>query len=111
MTAPEKPTSVTIYGKTYQLRGDDPKYLHELAREVDRRMREVAEATGTADTLNVAILAALNIADDCLQARSGSAPAEAERHMGRLTALIDDVLADPGCRPNRAVTGRADGIA
>ena len=111
MSAQDKPTLVTIYGKTYHLRGDDPGYLHELAREVDGRMREVAEATGTADTLNVAILAALNIADECLQARSGSASPEEERHVGRLTALIDDVLADPGCRPGRAVTGRADGIA
>ena len=46
------PTPVTIYGKTYHLRGDgDAGYLHELAQEVDRRMREVAETTGTADTL------------------------------------------------------------
>ena len=111
MSAQDKPTPVTIYGKTYHLRGDDPGYLHQLAREVDQRMREVAEATGTADTLNVAILAALNIADECLQARSGSTSPEEERHVGRLTALIDDVLADPGCRPGRAVTGRADGIA
>jgi hypothetical protein len=59
LSAQDKPTLVTIYGKTYHLRGDDPGYLHELAREVDGRMREVAEATGTADTLNVAILAAL----------------------------------------------------
>ena len=37
------PTPVTIYGKTYHLRGDgDTAYLHELAQEVDRRMREVA---------------------------------------------------------------------
>jgi len=111
LSAQDKPTLVTIYGKTYHLRGDDPGYLHELAREVDGRMREVAEATGTADTLNVAILAALNIADECLQARNGSPSHEEESHVGRLTALIDDVLADPGCRPGRAVTGRADGIA
>jgi len=98
----DAPTPVTIYGKTYHLRGDDPGYLHQLAREVDKRMRQVADVTGTADTLNVAILAALNLTDECLQARSGSAPAEAEQHMGRLVALIDEALADPGCRPGRA---------
>jgi cell division protein ZapA len=98
----DAPTPVTIYGKTYHLRGDDPGYLHQLAREVDKRMRQVADVTGTADTLNVAILAALNLTDECLQARSGSAPAEAEQQLGRLVALIDETLADPGCRPGRA---------
>jgi cell division protein ZapA len=112
LSAQEGPTPVTIYGKTYHLRGDgDPGYLHELAREVDRRMREVVEATGTADTLKVAILAALNITDECLQARRGSASADADQHLGRLAALIDEVLADPGCRPSRASAGRTDGTA
>jgi hypothetical protein len=58
-------TPVTIFGKTYHLRGDgDPDYLAELAAEVDKRMRAVAESTGTADTLKIAILAALNLADE-----------------------------------------------
>jgi cell division protein ZapA len=108
----EGPTPVTIYGRTYHLRGDgDPGYLHTLAREVDRRMREVAESTGTADTLKVAILAALNITDECLQAGGGSASPAGERHMGRWAALIDEVLADPGCRPSRAESERTDGSA
>jgi cell division protein ZapA len=106
------PTPVTIYGKTYHLRGDgDTDYLHELAREVDRRMREVAETTGTADTLSLAILAALNVTDECLQAQRGSVSKEAERQLGRFVALIDEMLADPGCQPHRAGSGRADGSA
>lgn len=112
MSGNEGPTPVTIYGRTYHLRGDgDPGYLHELAREVDRRMREVAETTGTADTLKVAILAALNITDECLQARGGSVSQDAGRHMGRWAALIDEVLADPNCRPSRAESGRTDDSA
>jgi cell division protein ZapA len=108
----EGPTPVTIYGKTYHLRGDgDPKYLHALAKEVDRRMREVAESTGTADTLKVAILAALNITDDCMQAQSVSRSTDVETDLGRWAARIDEVLADPGCRPNRAESGRSDGSA
>ena len=105
-------TPVTIYGKTYHLRGDgDPAYLHELAREVDQRMREVAESTGTADTLSVAILAALNIADECLQARRGPVSSDTERQLSRWVAQIDDALADPVCQPLRAGSGRADGSA
>jgi cell division protein ZapA len=106
------PTPVTIYGKTYHLRGDgDTAYLHELAQEVDRRMREVAETTGTADTLSLAILAALNITDECLQAQRGPVSPDTERPLGRWVARIDDALADPGCQPHRAGSGRPDGSA
>jgi cell division protein ZapA len=105
-------TPVTIYGKTYHLRGDgDPAYLHELALEVDRRMREVAETTGTADTLSLAILAALNITDECLQAQRGPVSKDTEQQLDRWVALIDDVLDDPGCQPHRAGSGRPDGSA
>ena len=105
-------TPVTIYGKTYHLRGDgDPAYLHELAREVDQRMREVAESTGTADTLSLAILAALNITDECLQARRGPVSTDTERQLSRFADLIDDALADPDCQPHRSGSGRADGSA
>ncbi len=105
-------TPVTIFGKTYHLRGDgDPSYLNELAREVDRRMREVADATGTADTLSVAILAALNITDECLQARQEPVSKETEPLLDRWVALIDEALADPVCQPFRAGSGRPAGSA
>lgn len=105
-------TPVTIFGKTYHLRGDnDTAYLNELAREVDRRMREVAEATGTADTLSVAILAALNLTDECLQARRGPVSKETGQQLDRWVSMIDEVLADPGNRPIRAGLDRADGSA
>ena len=112
VSAEQGSTPVTIFGTTYHLRGEgDGSYLHELAREVDRRMREVAEATGTADTMKLAILAALNVMDECLRAkRSPASPDEGER-LGRFVALIDETLADPGCRPGRVEAGRADGTA
>lgn len=112
MVGNNAPTPVTIYGKTYHLRGDgDAGYLHELAQEVDRRMREVAETTGTADTLSLAILASLNITDECLQARRGPVSKETERQLDRWAARIDDVLADPDCQPCRTGSYRADGSA
>jgi cell division protein ZapA len=56
---------VQIYDQTYHVAGDlDPAYVEELARHVDARMREVARATGTVDTVKVAVLAALAIADE-----------------------------------------------
>ena len=56
---------VEIFGQTYNVRGEgDPNYLTELARFVDSRMREVAAKVATVDPMKIAILAALNIADE-----------------------------------------------
>ncbi len=58
-------TEVEIFGQTYNVRGDgDSDYLMELARLVDTRMREVAGQVATVDPVKIAILAALNIADE-----------------------------------------------
>ena len=58
-------TAVEIYGQTYNVRGEgDPNYLAELARFVDSRMRDVAAQVATVDPAKIAILAALNIADE-----------------------------------------------
>ena len=58
-------TTVEIFGQTYNVRGEgDPDYLTELARFVDSRMREVAAQVATVDPVKIAILAALNIADE-----------------------------------------------
>jgi cell division protein ZapA len=58
-------TLVEIFGQTYNVRGEgDPDYLAELARFVDSRMREVAASVATVDATKIAILAALNIADE-----------------------------------------------
>jgi cell division protein ZapA len=60
-----KSTSVEIFGQTYNVRGEgDPNYLAELARFVDSRMRDVAAQVATVDPAKIAILAALNIADE-----------------------------------------------
>lgn len=58
-------TEVEIFGQTYNVRGEgDPNYLTELAQFVDSRMREVAAEVSTVDPMKIAILAALNIADE-----------------------------------------------
>jgi cell division protein ZapA len=58
-------TKVQIFDQTYHVAGDlDPAYVEDLAKHVDTRMRDVARATGTVDTVKVAVLAALSIADE-----------------------------------------------
>lgn len=67
MSDPEevRSTEVEIFGATYVIRGGhEPEYLTELAAEVDRRMRELAGHVANADPGRLAILAALNLADE-----------------------------------------------
>ncbi len=94
----QQPTPVTIYGRTYHLRGSgDTEYLAKLADIVDSTMKQVAQSTGTADTLKVAILAALNIADERVQAEDDSGAERFEQVDSRLEALvhrIDEALAN-----------------
>jgi cell division protein ZapA len=62
---------VEIFGQTYKIRGDaDEKQIRKLADYVDAKMREIVEATATVDTLKVAILASLNIADEYFQLKN-----------------------------------------
>lgn len=63
---PTSPTiRVEIYNQTYNIRSDgDTEYIIQLAEFVDGRMREISSGTLTVDSLKVAILAALHIADE-----------------------------------------------
>jgi cell division protein ZapA len=70
---------VEIFGQSYAVRaGADPKYLEQLAAYVDGQMREVARASGAVDSVRIAVLAALNIADEYHRARSGGQAGETE---------------------------------
>jgi cell division protein ZapA len=64
-TASTPTIRVEIYNQTYNIRSDgDSEYITQLAEFVDTRMREIASGTLTVDSLKVAILAALHIADE-----------------------------------------------
>ena len=58
--------SVDIYDQTYHLRAPDPEYIQKLANTVDAKMRAVSANSNTVDSLRVAVLAALNIADELI---------------------------------------------
>ncbi len=85
---------VTIFGRTYHLRGDGQSdHLARIAGRVDRTMKEIAEQTGTADTLKVAILAALNIADEATRGPAGEDfSRETEECLDRCLQLVDTAL-------------------
>ncbi len=64
-TATTPTIRVEIYNQTYNIRSDgDSEYITQLAEFVDNRMREISSGTLTVDSLKVAILAALHIADE-----------------------------------------------
>ncbi|HET9229027.1 MAG TPA: cell division protein ZapA [Thermoanaerobaculia bacterium] len=66
---PPTNTEVEIFGGVYNVRGsEDREYLQSLAAHVDRRMREVAQHV-KGDVTRIAILAALNLADELFRAQ------------------------------------------
>jgi cell division protein ZapA len=76
---------VEIFGQTYAVRGGaDPRYIEELAAYVDKQMREVSRGGAAVDTLKIAVLAALNIADERfqLQARVAGLVSELSSALG-----------------------------
>ena len=90
----EQVTTVTIFNQTFRVRsGDNPEYVHELARYVDEKMSELAEQTLTVDTLKIAILAALNIADDFISTREELE--QFERRVAESTSRLTELLASP----------------
>jgi cell division protein ZapA len=60
---------VEIYDQVYQLRGVEVEYIERLAAMVDGKMRAVSAHGATVDSLRVAVLAALNIADELMVLR------------------------------------------
>lgn len=61
---------IEIYDQLYNINsGQSDEYLQQLATYVDGKMREIADATRIADSLKVAVLASLNIADEMFTLR------------------------------------------
>ena len=96
-----KVVTVEVGGQRYPIRSDlDPKYVAELAAYVDLKMRAAADAAPASDMLGLAVLVALNIADEYFRARdqqSSASGALNERAL-RLEQLVDDVLAQVNAR-------------
>ena len=91
----EQLVQVEIYNQTYSIRSDgDNAYIQGLAEFVDQKMREIASGTMTVDSLKVAILASLHIADELHAARVSQAQADAQlaSRSAECTELLDRVI-------------------
>jgi len=94
---PANYVTVEIYNQTYHLSGDDAEHIRKLAAQVDAKMRAVAAQGRTVDSLRVAVLAALNLADELSQASqspSGEAARVGHARAASLRGLLDEVLED-----------------
>ncbi len=87
---------VEIYDQTYNLRGSDPVYIKKLADFVDGKMRTVAQQTATVDSLRLAVLAALNIADEyhILKRKYDDVAGDFDQRARELSGALDQALED-----------------
>jgi cell division protein ZapA len=87
---------VEIFDQVYNLRGSDADYIVKLAEYVDGKMRAVSEQTATVDSVRLAVLAALNIADEyhLLRRQLKTASPEARQRASKLASALDEVLQD-----------------
>jgi cell division protein ZapA len=95
--APKRTVPVQIFGQQLRIRSDgDAARIRRAAALVDETMARVRARTGTADTLDIAVLAALNIAHRLLAAgESGAArPASGDAQLGALIELVESALAE-----------------
>jgi len=87
---------VEIFDQVYNLRGSDADYIVKLAEYVDGKMRAVSEQTATVDSVRLAVLAALNIADEyhLLKRQLETRSPEARQRASKLASALDEVLQD-----------------
>ena len=82
---------VTIFGRTYPIIATkDPEYIHQLAKTVDRKMKEIADKIPDASTAGVAVMACLNFVDEYLALKSQTENA-LQGLDKRLSNLVQDI--------------------
>jgi cell division protein ZapA len=86
--APRRSVAVRVRGREFRILTDgDEARLQRVASLVDQTMGRVERQTGAVDTLDVALLAALNLARELLELREGGAPAGMDAD--RLRSLVE----------------------
>ena len=98
----EQTIRVEIYNQNYSIRSDgDNEYIIDLAEYVDRKMREIASGTLTVDSLKVAILAALHIADEYHQLKMQQQQTDMQlaARSAECTEMLDRVLKNKDMTP------------
>ncbi|MGA8037112.1 MAG: cell division protein ZapA [Candidatus Acidiferrales bacterium] len=86
---------IEIFDQTYNVNADgNEQYLTELAAYVDKKMRAVSESTQLVDSVKVAVLAALNIADEtfALRQRNQKLEGPIRQRMEKCVSMVEKAL-------------------
>ena len=84
---------VDIHGQRYAVRSDlDPAYISELAMYVDEKMQLASSEVQSGESMKVAVLAALNIADELFTSRMESGEARWLSKTAEIERLVDAAL-------------------
>lgn len=88
---------VEILGQRFPIRSDlDERYVRDLAQYVDEKMKAAEELAPGSDALRVALIAALNLADELFRARGlgDGTLTHLSQRLDRIEALIDRAIDD-----------------
>jgi cell division protein ZapA len=91
----ESKVKVNIYGNEYSIIGEaQPEYIQKIAEYVNARMKDIAKTISNGNTAQIAILAALNIADEYFQMQEikGDLSGEMERKTNALISMLEEGL-------------------
>ncbi|TAM80613.1 MAG: cell division protein ZapA [Acidobacteria bacterium] len=86
---------IEIYDQEYHVKGSlNSAYLEDLARYVDGKMRSIATRSHNVDSLRVAVLAALNIADEYhqMKTRYEATTRQVQQKVGEYSEALDRLL-------------------
>ena len=86
---------VEILGQRYSIRTSlDPEYVAQLAAYVDQKIRAASDSAAPTDSLRLAVLAALNVADELFRCRdaAGTRDGQLAERAGEIERLLDHIL-------------------
>ena len=89
-------TQVEIFGAKYTFEGDDPDHIRQLAEYVNAKMHQTAQHIKNVTTSKVAVLAAMNLAEELFTLRTAldrSSQHAADR-LDQLLALTRTLASD-----------------
>lgn len=90
---------IEVHGQRYPIRTRlEPRYVQDLAQYVDRKMRAAADASPSSDGVGLAVLTALNIADEFfrLRNRQSDEAASLTSRAEELERIVDQALQSAG---------------
>lgn len=93
----QKSAKVTIFGNDYQIQAtEDPGYIERIAHYVDGKMRELQGRGTISSSTKIAILAAINIADELHKERmvGGNVQRAVDERVAELQDILEEVADD-----------------